>query len=195
MTKFGERLQQAARHAGVGDKQADIAADLGLTRQTVNHWFTKGEPDSENLAHIAKRWGVNYEWLRSGDGGMLQAQPDLPDDEGELLRDYRKLQRSQRDTARTLIRALRKSVVVVAAALPGFMAPKDSHAECNTLLKLDTQHDAGAFDNKFIAPAFIEQATKVILIACRNILSLLRNARSHFANSVSDYRQSLFIPT
>lgn len=132
MTNFSERLQRAARHAGIGETQSEIASDLGLSRQTVNHWFRKGAPESENLALIEKRWGVNSEWLRSGEGDMLPrlergAEP-LPDDERELLRDYRKASAQTRQNIRTVVRAMRKAVVTIAALIPPLMAPADTDA-------------------------------------------------------------------
>lgn len=131
MAKFSERLVQAARHAGVGETQAEIASDLGLKRQTVHHWFSKdGVPESDTLALIEKRWGVDGEWLRSGDGTMLpQPSPeDLRDDELELLRDYRKASMPTREHIRTVVRALRKSMVTIAAVLPPLLAPAPADA-------------------------------------------------------------------
>lgn len=131
MTKFSERLQVAARHAGVGDSQSEIAVDLGLKRQTVNHWFTKGAPEAENLALIEKRWGIDQEWLRTGEGEMLpklNGTAPLPDDEIELLRDYRRAPAERRPQIRAVVRTLRKAIVTIAAAIPPLLAPNDSDA-------------------------------------------------------------------
>ena len=131
MTKFTERLQQAAKYAGVGDTQAEIAADLGLQRQVVNHWFNKGgSPQAETLALIGKRWGINGEWLRSGDGEMLpQPSPDgLQAEERELVRYYRSATPNIRLVISRMVRAVRKSVVTIAAVIPPFMAPQPSDA-------------------------------------------------------------------
>ena len=131
MTSFTDRLLQAARYAGVGEKQAAIAADLGIDRQLVSYWFNKGGvPGAENLAMIEKRWGVDGEWLRSGKGEMLpQPSPkDFPTDEIELLSDYRKASTQTRQQIRTMVRALRKSVVTLAAVIPPLMAPSPADA-------------------------------------------------------------------
>lgn len=129
MIKFSERLLQAARYAGVGESQAAIAKDLGLDRQTVNHWFRNdATPGADNLALVQKKWGVNAEWLRSGDGGMLASPDALPEDEVELLKDYRRASTQTREHIRTVVRALRKSVVTLAAVIPPLMAPSPADA-------------------------------------------------------------------
>lgn len=128
---FRERLQQAARWAGAGDSQAAIAEKLQRNPQTVNRWFMGGEPNGEQLRHVARTYGVSMEWLESGEGEMRLDPNDLPPDELELLRDYRKASAQARQSIRTVVRALRKSVVAVALILPGFMAPKDAAAICH----------------------------------------------------------------
>lgn len=130
MTTFRERLQRAAKHAGVGETQAEIADNLGISRQTVHYWFKNGGADAANLALIERRWGVNGEWLRSADGDMLpQPSPEnLPREELELLRDYRKASAQAREHIRTVARALRKSVITLAAVIPPYMVSTDSDA-------------------------------------------------------------------
>ena len=151
MTKFGERLLQAARHAGVGVSQSEIAASLGLSRQTVHHWFTKGFPTVDKIAHVARTWGVSVQWLHSGEGSMLPTTEALPADERELLRTYRTASQPARQNIMTVVRALRKSVVTIAAAIPPLMAPS---------------HEAKAFD----IALFASQSATVIHIACRWLL-------------------------
>ena len=132
MTPFSERLVQAARYAGVPDTQAAIAKALGLKRQTVNHWFTSGEPTAENLLEIASKWAVSAEWLRSGEGDMLPPPaPELPPDERELLRSYRAATPQTRQLLRTMARAARKSVVTIAAVIPPLLVPNNSEAAIN----------------------------------------------------------------
>jgi AcrR family transcriptional regulator len=130
VTTFRERLQRAAKHAGVGETQAEIADNLGISRQTVHYWFKNGGADAANLALIERRWGVNGEWLRSADGDMLpQPSPgDLPSEELELLRDYRKASAQAREHIRTVARALRKSVITLAAVIPPLLASPDTDA-------------------------------------------------------------------
>ena len=69
MSAFVERLVEAAKHAGVEPTQAGIAESLGLSKQTVWRWFREGiEPNAENCFEIARKWGVDAEWLKSGPG-------------------------------------------------------------------------------------------------------------------------------
>ena len=129
MTAFSERLLQAARYAGIPDTQAGIAKALGLKRQTVNHWFTSGEPTAENLLEIAAKWAVSAEWLRSGEGDMLPPPSnELPPDERAFLRDYRSATPQTRQLLRTMARAARKSVIFLAATIPPLLSPSNAEA-------------------------------------------------------------------
>lgn len=131
---FRERLQQAAKWAGVGDSQSSIASSLRLNRQTINRWFQGGEPNAELLLHVARSWGVDAEWLKSGKGDMLPPADELPTDEMELLRDYRKASMQTRQQIRTMVRALRKSMIAIAMVVPPLLAPHQD-ANAGTLHK------------------------------------------------------------
>lgn len=127
---FLERLQQAARHNGVRERQTDIANSLGLPVQTVNQWFTKGYmPKRELIIRIAHVYGVGLEWLANGEGEMLpQPSESLPPDERELLRSYRSATPQTRQLLRSMARAARKSIVTIAAAIPPLLASPPSDA-------------------------------------------------------------------
>lgn len=161
MTKVRERLQLAARHAGVGDSQSEIATDLGLKRQTVNHWFNKGAPEAENLALIEKRWGISGEWLRSGEGSMLpQPSTDgLTEEERNLVKDYRRAPADRRPMILSIVRAAKKAVVTIAAAIPPLLA-SPNHTDAAILHKQNC----------------VPEGT-VIHIACHWIISWLRSLR------------------
>jgi DNA-binding XRE family transcriptional regulator len=91
VTDFVERLKKAAAYAGAGESQANIAEAIGVTRQTVNRWFTKdGEPGVDLTFTIARKFRVSAEWLKWGGGEMLPPPSDgLLQDEKELIRYYR----------------------------------------------------------------------------------------------------------
>lgn len=129
MTAFSERLLRAARYAGIPDTQAGIAKALGLKRQTVNHWFMRGEPTAENLLEIAAKWGVRAEWLRSGDGDMMPPPSnELPDHERDLLRSYRSATPQTRQLLRKMAKAATKSVLFMVATIPPLLSPSNAEA-------------------------------------------------------------------
>ena len=121
---FTDRLLQAARHAGVGDSQSDIARSLEITRQCVNRWFRSGaEPDADTTLEIARRWKISAEWLKHGVGDMLQEPGDgLTVDERELVKNYRSATPRVRDVISRMARAVRKSVVTISLGIPPLLA-------------------------------------------------------------------------
>lgn len=122
MSDFRERLQRAATRAGVGESQASIADALSLNRQTIHRWFSGGEPNTDMFLHVAKTFGVNFEWLKNGNGDMLPTRDDLPDDQRDLLKYYNKASADTRRVIQTLVRSLSKSVVTIAIAIPPLLA-------------------------------------------------------------------------
>jgi transcriptional regulator with XRE-family HTH domain len=129
MTPFIDRMLRAAKHAGVGESQSEIADSLGLARQTVNRWFKGGEPNAEQTFSIARTWRVSPEWLKSGTGEMLPSPGDgLSLEEKDLIRNYRSATPQVRQVISTMARAVRKSVVTIALAIPPLLAPKPADA-------------------------------------------------------------------
>src|SRR3990167_11227472 len=125
MSTFIDRLVQAARHAGVEPTQAGIAESLGLSKQTVWRWFREGiEPSADNSFDIARKWGIDAEWLKTGEGDMLpKPSSDLPPDERELLKDYRLAPPPGSPGLRNLARAARRGIVTIPAAKPPISPP------------------------------------------------------------------------
>jgi transcriptional regulator with XRE-family HTH domain len=160
---FLDRLRQAARHNGARERQTDIAASLGLPVQTVNQWFTKGYmPKRELILRIARTYGVDLEWLASGEGEML-AQPSeaLPADERELLRSYRSATPQTRQLLRSMARAARKSVFFLAATIPPLLSPSNA--------------EAGVLHNTYAS------TSAVIHIARKWLMNLALSCRRNFA--------------
>ena len=124
-TTFIDRLVRAARYAGVGESQSDIARSLEVSRQRVNRWFHHGaEPDADQTLEIAKRWKINPDWLKNGNGDMLPVVGDgLSLEERDLIRNYRSATPQVRQVISTMARAVRKSVVTFALAIPPLLAP------------------------------------------------------------------------
>jgi transcriptional regulator with XRE-family HTH domain len=130
MSAFVERLVEAAKHAGIEPTQAGIAESLGLSKQTVWRWFREGiEPNAENCFEISHKWGVDAEWLKSGDGEMFpKLAAELPQDERDLLKDYRLAAPKVRKIIRGMARAARKSIVTIVATIPPLLAPSPTDA-------------------------------------------------------------------
>jgi transcriptional regulator with XRE-family HTH domain len=120
MSTFLDRLRIAATHAGVSDKQADVARALGMSRQVVNRWYVGGsEPGSDFLVQIAERFGVQEKWLQNGEGSMLpEAAEDLTAEERDLIKNYRTATPKVREVIRTVVRAARKVAIVIVASIP-----------------------------------------------------------------------------
>lgn len=129
MTPFIDRLQRAAKFAGVGESQSEIADSLGLARQTVNRWFKGGEPNAEQTFGIARAWRVSPEWLKSGVGDMLPNPGDgLTLEERDLIRNYRSATPQVRQVISTMARAVRKTVVTLGMAIPPLLASDPTSA-------------------------------------------------------------------
>lgn len=131
MSSFTDRLQHAARFAGVEDHQSAIATALGLKKQTLNRWFmTSGEPNAKILLHIARTWSIDPEWLKTGAGTMIPtSSPDgLTTEERDLIKNYRTATPKVREILRTVARAVRKSIITLSLAIPPYLAPQPADA-------------------------------------------------------------------
>ena len=129
---FLERLTAAARYKGVGARQTDIAASLGLSIQTVNQWFKRGYmPKRDLMLQIARTYEVDLEWLADGKGEMHQspsAGEALTTDERDLVKSYRMASPKAREVISTMARAARKSIVTIAAVIPPLLGMPQAEA-------------------------------------------------------------------
>ena len=129
---FIDRLIQAAKHAGVGERQSAIADALQVKRQTVSRWFVLGGvPQADLTFHIAKRFGVDPNWLRTGEGEMVPeaANSPLSTEELALIRDYRKATPKVRQVIVSMARAARKvAVVMTAFTIPPLLSSPEAQA-------------------------------------------------------------------
>jgi phage repressor protein C with HTH and peptisase S24 domain len=64
----GDRLREILKNRQMGP--TELAAQLGVSTQTLNNWFSRGVPGKE-LLHVANRLGVFTEWLHSGEGPQM----------------------------------------------------------------------------------------------------------------------------
>lgn len=119
MSTFKDRLQRAAKHAGVEFSPQPIARSLGIeNRQTVDRWLEDSVPRQEMIFRIAATWKVDPVWLGTGEGDMLpKPAGELNAQEQELLRTYRKLDSKRRSSLYQIVKALARAVVLSAVFL------------------------------------------------------------------------------
>lgn len=87
--------------------RAGLASKVGVMRQTAYYWFngkTKSI-DSETALKVAKLLGVNQEWLQTGKGAMY-AQPELNDDEAQLIGFFRRMNETDKGVFMKMARNL-----------------------------------------------------------------------------------------
>lgn len=128
MQNFVERLRHAAKACGVDDYQAAIADSLETSRAKVNKWYKGSEPKADEIFRIARRYGVNPEWLKTGVGEMHSTENLSPEERG-LISDYRGAPPRMRDAIRHMARSVRKAIVTVAFTIPALLGHNnDAHA-------------------------------------------------------------------
>lgn len=69
---LGWRLQRALAHAGLSIEE--MAAELGVSRQTVSRWLNEhGSPKRGYLTVWAMRCGVPFDWLTGDAREVVQS--------------------------------------------------------------------------------------------------------------------------
>lgn len=75
-------LKVLIKHLVFSDKvvnQADFASKLGYERSTISGMTSGKKPISESFANkVCEIFGVNIDWLRTGEGEMLKPDDNLP---------------------------------------------------------------------------------------------------------------------
>lgn len=75
-TGLGSRIAAARKKANLS--QTELGKAFDLTRSSVSQWESENtEPTSANLRAIAKKCGVDYHWLATGEGNMVKPQDSL----------------------------------------------------------------------------------------------------------------------
>lgn len=70
---FWDRLQIAAKHAGLPANPAYVAKTLGLNPSAATKYKHGSYPHRHNLNKLAQHYRVSSEWLGSGQGSMKLA--------------------------------------------------------------------------------------------------------------------------
>ena len=78
-----------------------VAKDLNISSATVTGWKKGSPPNSERLVSIADYFGVSTDYLLGRSG----TDPELPEDEKELIQNYRKLSDEGKRIVRNQVKA------------------------------------------------------------------------------------------
>lgn len=133
MRPFADRLREAAAYAGIEYSQTAIAKSLGISKQTVDRWFSGGEPRPIMIFHIADRWKVDPRWLATDEGSMFPRYPAsaLTTQELELLERYRQADPQWKRSLSMLVKGAKRAAMVMVFAVPPFLPTKaDAAAIC-----------------------------------------------------------------
>ena len=82
-------------------KPSQLADKINVTPGTMTGWKKGSPPNSERLIAIADYFGVSTDYLLGRSG----ADPELPDDEKELIQNYRKLSDEGKRIIRNQVKA------------------------------------------------------------------------------------------
>lgn len=78
MWTLGDKIAKARRNAGL--EQADLAANVGVSRALVSKWERDlSEPTVSQARSIAAATGVSFEWLSRSGWTSLNAVPEPAD--------------------------------------------------------------------------------------------------------------------
>ena len=111
---FRERITELVESSG--KSQSDIAADLGISKQTLSAWITgQNSPRIPTVTALATYFGVTVPWLNGFDVAKYDVvlpvmketpslAPSLSDDEMRLLDAWRAADdRAREDALKTLL--------------------------------------------------------------------------------------------
>jgi transcriptional regulator with XRE-family HTH domain len=116
--KEGQTARFAELREKLGFTQDKFGEKLGMSNVAVSLIeLGKTTVNEKHIKLIAGVFGVNEEWLRSGNGVMFKTGADILDDEGKpltyeegkFINTYRKLTEPNKEVARTTVDALLKS--------------------------------------------------------------------------------------
>lgn len=87
---IGDRIKSFRQGLKPKMTQTVFGERLGLSRDAVNNLENgRVEPSEATLRHICQTYGINYVWLKTGEGKM-DPEPVEDDTPGRLMARYRK---------------------------------------------------------------------------------------------------------
>jgi len=111
-----DRLIKA--RTALGLNQGKFAEKIGLSQSAVSDFENnKKALIDRNIKVICLVFGINEDWLRTGNGDMLKENAEIQDEEGKpltyeegkFINTYRKLTDPNKEVAKTTVDALLKS--------------------------------------------------------------------------------------
>lgn len=69
------------------DRQAEIAANSGLTQATISRWLSGNQPHAESVILFARGYGVNPVVALVAAGLITKAEADMPRDAAQTIAD------------------------------------------------------------------------------------------------------------
>lgn len=76
VNNIGQRIKKLLKEKGIS--QAELARRIGVSRAAVSEWVRgKSEPSESTLKLIAKEFGVNENWLKTGEGEIWSKDRSL----------------------------------------------------------------------------------------------------------------------
>ena len=101
-----ERLKIAREHLNISN--ADIARAVGITRQSVGSWGAT-RPRYESLKRLEEKFGINPDWLMTGDGEMMVSENKEDPIFTEVKKAFPKLSDDQKDLVLANVRQFLKA--------------------------------------------------------------------------------------
>lgn len=105
---FHERLKEL--RLMLGCSQAEISNLLNIKQPSYNRWEKgTGEPDIYKLIQLSKIFNVSIDYLTGNEnesGIIVNTTIELPNDENNLLNNYRKLPTDLKESAQEYLKSL-----------------------------------------------------------------------------------------
>lgn len=108
MSDFSERVKSLIQANNLTRK--GMCRDIGINDGMVRQWEHGATPSAENAYKIAKYFNVSIEWLVSGENEkeyQIDKRVMLSDEERDLIDNYRKLDKRDKEAVSLLAKSLR----------------------------------------------------------------------------------------
>ena len=134
---LGERIKKVRKSMDL--TQADFCQRIGLKRNSISLVESgKRNVSDQTILSICREFGVNEEWLRTGQGPMKPLEPEdevsaclkkwgLPDEFRGLFLAYKELSENDQKSVRMFVRKFAEKILQQNGTAPSVSAPKNVH--------------------------------------------------------------------